>query len=508
MIATKKTWRGVALALALALGTTAAAGAPAPAHAASAIAFTSSSAPVISGSATVGSTLTVATGSWNPAPTAFAFKWWSDGVAVTGATASTYAVRSADVGKRITVTITGSKSGYTALSRSSAATARVTGPAPSTFPAPSVYYEREEASLEPDPTVQVQLLPNYGGLDVQDGSFEYELDGSGIWVSSVYFSVDIDWHIIELPAGEHVMRWRTVGTLDGKAVVGASSPSESIVSRGFPTETHPTAKVSGSSVTFTWDARDALNGNSGAKGVYYGLYGVPELEVDRVNAPIAGSLTFDIGYAKTVNFYITFAELGDNAGWGEVSATTGPKPSATQLLKSTPAPSIIGTAKVGNILTVRTSTWEPKPVALTYQWNRNGNAIAGATNPTYTVVPADAGTQITISVTGAKAGFTSATKTSAATARVPQPIITGVAPTVSGVLKVGQKLTAKAGAWTPQPVTVTYQWKRNGVAIPGATATTYSLVAADKGATITVATTGTKAGYPSLVKTSAGKKIA
>ena len=91
---------------------------------------------------------------------------------------------------------------------------------------------------------------------------------------------------------------------------------------------------------------------------------------------------------------------------------------------------------------------------------------------------------------------------------MPQPIITGVAPTVSGVLKVGQTLTAKAGAWTPQPVTVTYQWKRNGVAISGATASTYSLVAADKGSTITVATTGTKAGYPSLVKTSAGKKIA
>ncbi|OUE10201.1 hypothetical protein CMsap09_14735 [Clavibacter michiganensis] len=508
MIVTKTTWRGVALAIAIALGMSATVITPTPAQAAATIAFTSSSAPVISGSATVGSTLTVATGAWNPAPTSFAFKWWSDGVAVAGATASTYAVRTADVGRQITVTITGAKPGYTALSRSSAATARVTGPASSTIPAPSVRYEREDPSLEPDATVQVRLFPDFGGIDVQDANFEYELDGSGVWIPSPYMTVDIDWQIIPIPAGEHVMSWRVAGTLNGKAVVGAASPREAIVSRGFPTQTQPTAKVSGSSVTFTWDARDALNGNTGAAGVFYGLYGVPGIVADRVNAPIAGSLTFDVGYSTTARFYITFAELGDNAGWGEVSATTGPKPSATQLLKSTPAPSIVGTAKVGNLLTVRTSTWEPKPVALSYQWNRNGNAIPGATDATYTVVPADAGTQITISVTGAKTGFTSVTKTSAATARVPQPIITGVAPTVSGVLKVGQKLTAKAGAWTPLPVTVTYQWKRNGIAIPGATATTYSLVAADKGTTITVATTGAKPGYPSVVKTSAGKRIA
>lgn len=502
MIATKKTWRGVALAIAVALGTTAAAGAPAPAHAASTIAFTARSAPVISGSATVGSTLTVATGSWTPAPTAFAFKWWSDGVAVAGATASTYTVRTADLGKQITVTTTGSKSGYTSLSRSSAATARVTGPTAVSLPAPSVQFD--DWMLDQEAGYHVYLSYPSGGVGIEAGGYEYELDGSGAWSAIPDVPLESVEAFIAATPGEHLISFRAVGWVAGVRTVGKATDRVVKLSRGFPSETYPTASVSGPSVKFTWDAREAMNGNPEADGIFYTITGI----TDGSRAPAVGSVSVTPGYGKTITFWMQFADLGDVVGYGAVTVTTGPAPVASTPLASTPAPSIIGTAKVGNILTARTSTWEPKPVTLSYQWNRNGNAIAGATNPTYTVVPADAGTQITISVTGAKTGFTSATKTSAATARVPQPIITGVAPTVSGVLKVGQTLTAKAGAWTPQPVTVTYQWKRNGVAISGATASTYSLVAADKGSTITVATTGTKAGYPSLVKTSAGKKIA
>ncbi|OUE18092.1 hypothetical protein BFL34_02845 [Clavibacter michiganensis] len=502
MNATKKAWRGVALAVAIALGTTAALGAPAPAQAASTIAFAASSAPVISGSATAGSTLTVSTGSWTPAPTAFAFKWWSDGVAVSGATASTYAVRAADVGKQITVTITGSKAGYTALSRSSAATARVTGPASVAIPAPRVVFD--DWMLDTVSGYHVYLSLDALPVEVDEPRYQLELDGSGTWQDIGGVGVgEIEAWATASP-GDHLVSFRAVGTLAGRPVVGTPTPRVSHRARGYVQESTPTAVVSGSRITFAWDVREALNGWPEEGGIGYTITG----DTDWTPGPAVGSVTVDVGYDKTVTFWMEFGGGADFSSWGEVTATTGHAPSATQLLTSTPAPSIIGTAKVGNILTARTSTWEPKPVTLSYQWNRNGNAIAGATDPTYTVVPADAGTQITISVTGAKAGFTSATKTSASTARVPQPIITGVAPTVSGVLKVGQMLTAKAGAWTPQPVTVTYQWKRNGVTIPGATATTYSLVGADKGATITVSTTGTKAGYPSLVKTSAGKKIA
>lgn len=58
--------------------------------------------PVITGDASVGATLTGADGTWKNAPSSFARQWYADGVAITGATGSTYVPVSADVGKAIT----------------------------------------------------------------------------------------------------------------------------------------------------------------------------------------------------------------------------------------------------------------------------------------------------------------------------------------------------------------------------------------------------------------------
>jgi hypothetical protein len=57
-------------------------------------------------------------------------------------------------------------------------------------------------------------------------------------------------------------------------------------------------------------------------------------------------------------------------------------------------------------------------VALTYQWKANGTAISGATSATYKPTSATVGKKITVTVTGKKADYTTATRTSAATAAV------------------------------------------------------------------------------------------
>lgn len=54
-------------------------------------------------------------------------------------------------------------------------------------------------------------------------------------------------------------------------------------------------------------------------------------------------------------------------------------------------------------------------------------------------------------------------------------------PTIAGTAAKGQRLTARAGIWSPAPVTLRYQWKRSGVNIAGATGATYLLGAADIG---------------------------
>ncbi|TCP36544.1 hypothetical protein [Sphingomonas sp. BK235] len=63
----------------------------------------------------------------------------------------------------------------------------------------------------------------------------------------------------------------------------------------------------------------------------------------------------------------------------------------------------------------------------------------------------------------------------------------GAVPAITGTAKVGSVLTASDGA--PRAGSVARQWKRGGVAIAGATASTYTPVSADIGAAITVTIT-------------------
>lgn len=63
-------------------------------------------APVASGSAPQGSTLSVTTGTWSGAPS-YTYQWKRNGSAVSGATSPTYVTVSGDVGTSITCTVTG-----------------------------------------------------------------------------------------------------------------------------------------------------------------------------------------------------------------------------------------------------------------------------------------------------------------------------------------------------------------------------------------------------------------
>jgi hypothetical protein len=67
--------------------------------------------------------------------------------------------------------------------------------------------------------------------------------------------------------------------------------------------------------------------------------------------------------------------------------------------------------------------------------------------------------------------------------------------TISGNTDVGSLLTVEAPNWNVPGVATTYQWQRNGANISGQTGTSYTLVQADVGKTVTVKATGTKAGY-------------
>jgi hypothetical protein len=200
---------------------------------------------------------------------------------------------------------------------------------------------------------------------------------------------------------------------------------------------------------------------------------------------------------------ISVTVTGKKAGYTTAATTSAATAAIAKPLSATPAPTITGTVKVGQILTAKAGTWSPATVTLKYQWLRGGTAIAGATASTYKPVTADAGAKLSVTVTGSKAGYVTVPKTSVATVAVTGGVLTTTpAPTVTGTTTVGQTLTATPGTWAPATVTLAYQWLRAGTAIPGATAATYKLVAADGGKALTAKVTGTKPGFTTVAKTS------
>src|SRR5690606_25263484 len=80
-------------------------------------------APKISGTMKVGKKLTA-----KPAAGAglkYKYQWYSNGKAIKGATKSTYKIAKVHRGKKITVKVTYSKTGYTSVKKTSKATARI-----------------------------------------------------------------------------------------------------------------------------------------------------------------------------------------------------------------------------------------------------------------------------------------------------------------------------------------------------------------------------------------------
>ena len=172
---------------------------------------------------------------------------------------------------------------------------------------------------------------------------------------------------------------------------------------------------------------------------------------------------------------------------------------------ATGAPTITGTAQVGQTLTAGTTAIMDDDgltsVSYTYQWIRTAAGvdtnISGATASTYTLVAADQGTTVKVRVSFTDDASNAETRTSAATAAVsaaPNTPATG-APTITGTAQVGQTLTAGTTAIVDADgltsVSYTYQWIRvatdnTETNISGATASTHTLVAADQGTTIKV----------------------
>ena len=130
---------------------------------------------------------------------------------------------------------------------------------------------------------------------------------------------------------------------------------------------------------------------------------------------------------------------------------------------------------------------------LSYQWNRNGAAISGATSSTYSTAAttsSDNGAQFTAVVSNTSGSMTSNPATLTVSTVPVAPSIT--TQPANQTVTVGQAASFAVAATGAAPLS--YQWNRNGAAISGATSSTYSTAAttsSDNGAQFTAVVSNT-----------------
>ena len=224
-----------------------------------------------------------------------------------------------------------------------------------------------------------------------------------------------------------------------------------------------------------------------------------------------GSTDADISGATDSTYTLTFAEaektirvrvsFTDDRGNAETltSAATEAVSATSQQQANTPAtgaPTISGTAQVGETLTADTSSISDDDgladAVFSYQWRADGSDIADATHSTYTLADADAGKTISVTVSFTDDAGNEETLTSAATAAVeakPNTPATGL-PAISETAQVGETLTADVSGIADEDgltnATFSYQWQADGSDISGATGSTYTLTFVEAEKTIRV----------------------
>lgn len=171
---------------------------------------------------------------------------------------------------------------------------------------------------------------------------------------------------------------------------------------------------------------------------------------------------------------------------------------------ATTGPVIQGEAKIGETIRTTEPVWDQAGVRTTYQWLRNGDDIAGATTPTYELTGDDFGTQVSVRTTGTGGALLPGTAVSAFVEpdKGDAPKATTKPAVSPAAARVGTTLTTTDGVWPGEPApTYTYQWFRSRFSgkgaekIPGATAKTYRVVAADSGRAVVAVVTADRIGY-------------
>ena len=438
--------------------------------------------PTVTGAAQVGVKLKASPGTWSPSDATYSYQWYAAGSPVAGATRRGFTPGAEQLGKRIRVQVTATATGgQTGVAKSAATAATAPGDLGLTAP----------PTVTGTPQVGLQLSATTGTWSTSATySFQWQDDQGPIpGATDSTFT----------PSAAQLGRPLQVvvtATRDGYSTEQSTSVATAAVQPGtIDVQAMP---------TITGDAQ--VDQTLVAKAGSWSPAAEPAFQWLVDGAPVAGA-TGDsytpsaADLRKQVSVQISLSEPG-YAPVTEVSAATSEVVPGT--FRSTSEPAVTGTPKVGQALTADPGGWSPEPT-LSWQWTANGTPVPGATGSKFTPSPAELGKKLAVVVTAQRPGYLTAVVQSPATqsvlpgtnAVVDPPVISG------GVAQVGRALTATSGTWAVTPSSIAYQWYASGVAIQGATSSSFTPSDAQLDQALTVQVTVQAAGYASQTASSA-----
>ncbi len=251
-----------------------------------------------------------------------------------------------------------------------------------------------------------------------------------------------------------------------------------------PPATPPTISAQPSAVTVTAGATGTFSVTATGDGpVTY--------QWQRDGANISGATAASYSTAATTVadngalFRVVVTNTAGSVTSSAVALTVNPPPTAPTIT-SQPVGTTVTAGTAANFGVQAAGT-----APLTYQWQRDGVNIAGATAATYTLtspVAGDSGATFRVVVSNAAGSVTSANALLTVA-----PVVT--APTIATQPQSANTLdgsTVQVSVAASGTAPFTYQWRRNGTAIAGATANTYTspaLTLADSGVSFSVVVT-------------------
>jgi trimeric autotransporter adhesin len=213
----------------------------------------------------------------------------------------------------------------------------------------------------------------------------------------------------------------------------------------------------------------------------------------RNGAAIVGATgsTYMLGDADVGASIRVVVSYTDGSGTAESLASAAVGPIANVNDAPSGAPVIVGTATEDQTLSADTSSIADADGlgAFSYQWQRDGVTIVGATSSTYTLGDADVGTSIRVVVSYTDGHSTTESLSSAAVGPVANvndapsgaSMITGAATEDQTLIADTSSIADADGIGAFR-----YQWQRNGIDVAGATGVMYTLGDADVGTSIRV----------------------